>query len=128
MTPALVCLALAVYYEARSEPLLGQVAVAEVVLNRVEHAAYPSTICEVVQQGGTARYRCQFTYWCDGKSETPLDDRAWRLAKVVAKLTHGRVLTADIEDAMHYHSTYVSPYWSASMDMVATIGRHHFYL
>ena len=128
MTPALLCLALAVYYEARSEPLVGQVAVAEVVLNRVEHAAYPPTICGVVQQGGTGRYRCQFSYWCDGRPETPLDDRAWRRAKVLAKLTHGRVLTADIEDATHYHSTYVSPYWSASMALVATIGRHHFYL
>ena len=113
MTPALVCLALAVYYEARSEPLPGQVAVAEVVLNRVEHSAYPSTICEVVQEGGTVRNRCQFSYWCDGKPESPLDYRAWRLARVVAKLTYNGVVSADIGNSMHYHTTYVSPYWSA---------------
>jgi len=128
MTPALICLALTVYYEARSEPMIGQVAVAQVVLNRVEHAAYPSTICEVVHQGGTYRHRCQFSYWCDGKPETPSDYRAWRLAKVIAQLTHDGVLTADVEDATHYHADYSSPSWRNRMDLVATIGRHFFYL
>jgi len=128
MTPALICLSLAVYYEARSEPMLGQVAVAQVVLTRVEHAAYPSTICEVVHEGGTSRHRCQFSYWCDGKPETPLDDRAWRLAKVIAQLTHDGVVTADVEDATHYHADYSSPSWRDQMHLVATIGRHYFYL
>ena len=128
MTPALICLALTVYYEARSEPMIGQVAVAQVVLNRVEHAAYPSTICEVVHQGGTYRHRCQFSYWCDGKPETPSDYRAWRLAKVIAQLTHDGVLTADVEDATHYHADYSSPSWRKRMHLVATIGRHFFYL
>ncbi len=128
MTPALICLALTVYYEARSEPMVGQVAVAQVVLNRVEHTAYPSTICEVVHQGGTYRHRCQFSYWCDGKPETPSDYRAWRLAKVIAQLTHDGVLTADVEDATHYHADYSSPSWRNRMHLVATIGRHFFYL
>ncbi len=128
MTPALICLALTVYYEARSEPMVGQVAVAQVVLNRVEHTAYPSTICEVVHQGGTYRHRCQFSYWCDGKPETPSDYRAWRLAKVIAQLTHDGVLTADVEDATHYHADYSSPSWRNQMHLIATIGRHFFYL
>ena len=128
MTPALICLALTVYYEVRSEPMIGQVAVAQVVLNRVEHAAYPSTICEVVHQGGTYRHRCQFSYWCDGKPETPSDYRAWRLAKVIAQLTHDGVLTGDVEDATHYHADYSSPSWRNQMYLVATIGRHYFYL
>ncbi len=128
MTPALICLALTVYYEARSEPMIGQVAVAQVVLNRVEHTAYPSTICEVVHQGGTYRHRCQFSYWCDGKPETPSDYRAWRLAKVIAQLTHDGVLTADVEDATHYHADYSSPSWRNRMHLVPTIGRHFFYL
>lgn len=128
MTPALMCLALTIYYEARSEPMAGQVAVAQVVLNRVEHAEYPSTICDVVQQGGTFRHRCQFSYWCDGKPERPSDYRAWRLAKVIAQLTHDGVLTADVEDATHYHADYSSPSWREQMHLVATIGRHIFYL
>ncbi len=128
MTPALICLALTVYYEARSEPMVGQVAVAQVVLNRVEHTAYPSTICEVVHQGGTYRHRCQFSYWCDGKPETPSDYRAWRLAKVIAQLTHDGVLAADVEDATHYHADYSSPSWRNQMHLIATIGRHFFYL
>ncbi len=127
MTPALICLALAVYYEARSEPLLGQVAVAEVILNRVNDPAYPNDICRVVHQGGTARYRCQFSYWCDGKPETPLNDRAWRQVKVIAKLTFDGVLTADIGNAKNYHADYSSPYWRDHMELVATIGRHNFY-
>jgi len=127
MTPALICLALAVYYEARSEPLLGQVAVAEVILNRVHDPAYPNNICEVVHEGGTARYRCQFSYWCDGKSETPAEGRAWRRAKVITKLTYSGVLSAGIGDATNYHADYASPYWRDQMELVATIGRHNFY-
>ncbi len=128
MTPALICLALTVYYEARSEPMTGQIAVAQVVLNRVEHAAYPATICEVVHQGGTYRHRCQFSYWCDGKPETPSDYRAWRLAKVIAQLTHDGVITGDVNDATHYHADYSLPSWRIQMHLVATIGRHVFYL
>jgi len=127
MTPALICLALAVYYEARSEPLLGQVAVAEVILNRVHDPAYPNNICEVVHEGGTARYRCQFSYWCDGKSEIPAESRAWRRAKVITKLTYSGVLTAGIGHATNYHADYASPYWRDQMELVATIGRHNFY-
>lgn len=128
MTAELLCLALAVYYEARSEPLLGQAAVAEVVLNRVESPAFPSTICGVVTQGGTERYRCQFTYWCDGKVENPRNRQAWRRAKVVARLTQAGVIRTSADRATHYHATYVKPYWREHLEPVATIGLHQFYV
>lgn len=127
MLPELVCLALAVYHEARSEPFLGQVAVAEVVLNRAESSRYPDDICEVVTQGGTVRHRCQFSYYCDGKPETPYNRLAWRRSVAIAKLTSNGVISAGIQDATHYHASYVAPYWRAYYARVATIGRHIFY-
>ena len=131
MTSALLCLALAVYHEARNEPVEGQVAVAQVVLNRVDDPRYPDTICAVVEQGprsgGNALYRCQFSYWCDGKPERPYNSRAWRQAKVVAKLAHEGVLDAGIEDATHYHASYARPFWSEVLIRIASIGRHTFY-
>lgn len=128
MTAELICLALAVYFEARSEPIIGQAAVAQVVLNRVESDRYPSTICEVVTQGGTRRYRCQFSYWCDGKAEEPTNKAAWRRAKIVARLTYEGRLDAAIDDATHYHALYVEPYWKHRLQLTATIGRHQFYI
>lgn len=127
MLPELVCLALAVYYEARSEPFLGQVAVAEVVLNRAASSRYPDDVCEVVTQGGTVRHRCQFSYYCDGKPETPLNHRAWRRSVAIAKLTRNGVISAGINDATHYHATYVAPYWRAHFNQVRKIGSHIFY-
>jgi N-acetylmuramoyl-L-alanine amidase len=125
--PELVCLALAVYHEARSEPFLGQVAVAEVVLNRAQSKRYPDDVCDVVTQGGTVRHRCQFSYYCDGKPETPYNRLAWRRSVAIAKLTRNGVISADIGNATHYHATYVSPYWRNYYAQVATIGRHVFY-
>lgn len=127
MLPELVCLALAVYYEARSEPFLGQVAVAEVVLNRAQSERYPDDVCEVVTQGGTARHRCQFSYYCDGKPESPQNRRAWRRAMAIAKLTSNGVISAEVDAATHYHANYVSPFWRNHYSHVATIGRHIFY-
>lgn len=126
-TAEFMCLALTVYFEARSEPIVGQIAVAEIVLNRVHDASYPDQICEVVQQGGTRRDRCQFSYYCDGKPETPENRRAWRRAKVVAKLTYEGVLSASVDGATHYHTDYSNPYWSSKYFHVATVGRHLFY-
>ena len=127
MLPELVCLALAVYHEARSEPLLGQIAVAEVVLNRADSSRYPDKVCEVVTQGGTVRHRCQFSYYCDGKPETPFNRRAWRRSVAIAKLSRNGVVSAGVHDATHYHATYVAPYWRAHFSLVRTIGSHIFY-
>lgn len=127
MGAELMCLALTVYFEARSEPLLGQIAVAQVALNRVASPQYPDTLCGVVTQGGVRRHACQFSYWCDGKSDEPKNRRAWRRAQVVATLVYDGVLDAGIGDATHYHATYVSPVWTYQFVRVATIGHHEFY-
>jgi spore germination cell wall hydrolase CwlJ-like protein len=121
------CLAEAIYFEARGEPVRGQVAVAEVILNRVDSSAYPGTVCKVVHQGTGQRYRCQFTYTCDGAAETIRERGAWARAGKIARLMLDgapRVLTGG---ATHYHTTEVSPRWAASFPHTATIGVHRFY-
>lgn len=127
MLPELICLSLAVYHEARSEPFVGQVAVAEVVLNRKDSRRYPDTVCEVVTQGGTNRHRCQFSYYCDGKTEEPHNRRAWRRAVAIAKLTQNGVISADLQGSTHYHASYVQPYWRNHFTLVTQIGEHLFY-
>jgi len=125
--PELVCLAMTVYFEARSEPLLGQVAVAETVMNRVADRRYPDKICDVVRQGGTSLHRCQFSFYCDGRPERPADQRAWRRAKVIAKLTRNGIVTANLGGATHYHAEYARPFWSTKYLHITTVGRHWFY-
>ncbi|MFQ5534186.1 MAG: cell wall hydrolase [Sphingomonadales bacterium] len=121
------CLAQAVYFEARSEPPEGQVAVAQVILNRVKSPRYPSTICAVVFQNEWWRHRCQFSFACDGRSDNPKEQAAWERSKRVALL----VLTANVEDfsaaATHYHANYVKPYWADRLQATAHLGRHVFY-
>jgi spore germination cell wall hydrolase CwlJ-like protein len=121
------CLALNIYHEARSEPRSGQIAVARVTLNRVESSAFPGSVCDVVKQGGEKRNRCQFSWWCDGKSDEPTEPRAWRRSLEIGK----RVLADKVADptngALFYHADYVQPKWSRSFDRTAQIGRHLFY-
>ena len=123
------CLALAVYFEARSEPLLGQRAVAQVVLNRVKSAAYPDTICEVVYQGyGTHGRKCQFSFACDGVPERVYSEEHWRTASKVANdAVSGRVWIKSVGTSSHYHADYVRPRWRRVMQERAKIGRHIFY-
>lgn len=121
------CLAEALYFEARSESILGQRAVAEVILNRVESRYYPSSICAVVKQGAHRRNRCQFSYNCDGLPESISEPRAYQRAIAVAKAAlegKGPALTAG---ATHYHTDYVRPSWSRKLTRTATIGTHIFY-
>ena len=123
----LACLAEALYFEARGERVRGQFAVAEVILNRVDSALYPDTVCGVVHQGTGKRYRCQFTYTCDGQKEIIREQRAYsRVAKIARLMLDGagRDLTAG---ATHYHTNAVSPRWARSFARTATIGAHHFY-
>ncbi len=131
----LTCLAQNVYFEARDQPTIGQMAVAEVVLNRVHDYRYPNTICEVVKQGPTyswkkdfpVRHRCQFSWFCDGQSDTPKDQRAWNHAIGVAKevyYTYGMFNFMD--GATHYHSVEVDPEWY-NLEEVAIINKHIFY-
>jgi spore germination cell wall hydrolase CwlJ-like protein len=121
------CLAEALYFEARGEPITGQLAVGEVILNRVEDRRYPSSICKVINQGTGRRFACQFTYTCDGKLETVHERKPYEMALKIAKIlltTHDRKLT---KGSTHYHSNYVKPKWSKKFERVAKYGRHIFY-
>lgn len=132
--PELYCLAENIYFESRADNLAGQVAVADVVLNRVHDDRYPNTICGVVRQGRyhengiPRRNQCQFSWWCDGKPEDIHDKDSWRTAQEIAykivKLESFRGIT---EGATHYHATYVDPSWNKNMQLIGRIGSHIFY-
>ena len=128
ISAALMCLALNVYHEARSEPLQGQAAVAHVVLNRVASGRWPDDVCSVIHQGyEKGKFKCQFTWYCDGKPDEPTEILAWAKSVLVAN----QVLTGVVPDvtngATHYHARYVNPYWSASLSKTVTYGSHLFY-
>jgi len=125
---ALGCLTAAVYYEARSQAPRGQRAVAQVVLNRVRHYAYPSSICGVVFQGPMrSGGGCQFTFTCDGSLRRPVDDAAWRRAEDVARAALAGDVEPSVGWATHYHADYVRPGWGARLVRVAAFGAHIFY-
>jgi spore germination cell wall hydrolase CwlJ-like protein len=121
------CLALNIYHEARSEPLSGQIAVARVTLNRVESERFPSSVCEVVKQGGQKRHRCQFSWWCDGKSDRPTEQKAWRKSLEIGERVLANQTPDPTNGALYYHANYVNPKWSRSFQRTAQIGRHLFY-
>ena len=121
------CLTEALYFEARGEPIEGQYAVAEVILNRVDADNYPDTICGVITQGTGRQFACQFTYTCDGRPEEMTDDTAMhRLGHIASIMIDGapRDLTAG---ATHYHADWVNPRWASVYPRTADIGIHHFY-
>jgi hypothetical protein len=121
------CLAEAIYFEARGETTAGQVAVAEVILNRVDSARYPDTICGVTHQGADRLNACQFSYECDGKPETIADDDAFEKAgKIAQLLVDGRPRML-VGNATHYHAKRVRPSWSRRLERVTEIGAHVFY-
>ena len=121
------CLAQAIYYEARSEPRIGQVAVADVVLNRVASRLYPDTICGVVFQGSERRTGCQFSFTCDGSMEIRLNKRKWAASEELAGAILAGLRAPVSRNATHYHANYVNPYWAPKMTPTATIGTHKFY-
>jgi spore germination cell wall hydrolase CwlJ-like protein len=123
---ALECLTTAIYYEAASEPDDGQRAVAQVVLNRVRHPAFPSTVCGVVFQGSERR-GCQFSFACDGAMARTPSRSAWaRAARVAADALAGSVF-APVGMATHYHTYAVTPYWNRSLVMTGVHGAHFFH-
>jgi len=122
------CLTTAIYYEARSEPIAGQLAVAQVVLNRTNSSVYPSTVCEVVYQGSNRSTGCQFSFTCDGSLNTEPKDRV--LARSRASAVNVLLEmngNATIERATHYHTIAVNPIWSANLLRTANVGSHVFY-
>jgi hypothetical protein len=121
------CLTQAVYYEARGEGVDGMRAVAQVILNRVRHPAYPKTICGVVYQGAYQRTSCQFSFVCNGAMGAPIESWAWRRAKKVADAALGGYVMTAVGTSTSFHTTGVKPGWGRTMDKVAQIGSHIFY-
>ena len=121
------CLAQAVYYEARGEGLSGMRAVAQVVLNRARHPAFPKSVCGVVYQGAARRTGCQFSFVCDGSMRRGKEPGAWRRAREVASRAMGGFVMAEVGNATHFHTTGVSPGWRNHLLRVAQVGTHVFY-
>jgi spore germination cell wall hydrolase CwlJ-like protein len=128
------CLAMNIYHEARGEDVEGQIAVAHVTMNRVEHEYFPDTVCDVVYQarynsaGNPIRHQCQFSWYCDGRSDRIRNEDAWQQAREIAF----QVMTGEIKDntdgATFYHTKYVSPHWIDHMEVSTSIGVHIFYV
>ena len=131
------CLAMNIYHEARSENLAGKYAVADVVLNRVRDDRY---VCGVVYQGEhkpswkdpqvlvPKRNRCQFSWYCDGRSDEATEEDAWEESMAISyKIIQNSRFRGITEGATHYHTTFVSPYWAPTLQQVGTIGSHIFY-
>lgn len=131
------CMAKNIYFEAGNQPVAGKIAVSLVVLNRVEHHAYPDNVCDVIYQAQwkenwkgnltPVRHKCQFSWFCDGKSDEPVDSATWMFSLATAN----RVLQGDFADftegATHYHADTVYPYWADSLNETVIINNHIFY-
>ncbi len=136
------CLAAALYFEARGESRLGQIAVAQVIINRVRSRHYPDSICGVVWQNAHMRNRCQFSFTCDGRIDWVQEKRAWARAVAIAggclsKIGSGSVphavnpvdrLDENTQRSTHYHANRITPSWSKKLVRMRTIGRHIFYV
>lgn len=121
------CLAEALYFEARGESVKGQFAVAEVILNRVDSARFPTSVCGVIHQGTGKKYQCQFTYTCDGHKEVIREKAAFEQVSKIAWYMINDAPRQLTEGATHYHTRAVNPRWSRSFPRTTTIGVHHFY-
>ena len=120
----MMCLSMNIYWEARNQPIAGQVAVAQITMNRVASSDYPNDVCGVVHQLN------QFSWQWDGKSDVPQESEAWDRAQMVAKgvlAGSGHASLMD-DEITHYHAAYITPYWATDMTMVAKIGDHLIYL
>jgi len=131
------CLAQNIYFESGNQPMVGKIAVSHVVLNRVESDLYPDTICDVIYQ---AKYRenwlgnmvpirnqCQFSWYCDGKSDDPVDSKTWIASMQLARRIIQGEWSDITEGATHYHADYTVPYWASSLNRTTTIDNHIFY-
>jgi spore germination cell wall hydrolase CwlJ-like protein len=127
------CLAEALYFEARSENLIAQLAVGNVIYKRVKSSKFPNTFCSVVRQsnktkkGKLIKNKCQFSYYCDGKKETIYDVEAYKKAVSISHLVMEGVVIEHIRDALYYHASYVRPYWSENKKYLGKVGLHNFY-
>ena len=133
---ALMCMAFNIYHEARNESMLGQIAVGQVVMNRVWDKRFPDTVCEVVPEAVTYKgtkkpvlHKCQFSWYCDGaKDDVNKDSKAWRYSLEYASIVlSGRIVLDITEGATHYHATYVRPAWAKTKTRTTRIDSHIFY-
>ena len=124
---ALDCLTAAVYFEAGAETTEGQAAVAQVVLNRMRHPAYPRTVCGVVFQGSERATGCQFSFTCDGAMDRPRSIEGWARARASAAAALNGSVAAGVGMATHYHTDWVAPYWAERLVKMRQIGTHIFY-
>jgi|TARA_R110000822_G_scaffold118277_2_gene250954 spore germination cell wall hydrolase CwlJ-like protein len=127
-----LCLVEAIYFEARSESFIGQLAVANVILERVSNKYFPNTICKVVKsgkyfKGNPVKYKCAFSYWCDGKSEKMHSYSSYDEALSVKSLALSGTIISITNKATHYHASYVNPKWSKGLKKLSQIGKHIFY-
>lgn len=125
-TNAQLCLTQAIYYEAANEPDVGKAAVAQVILNRMRHPAYPNTVCGVIYQG-SSRPGCQFSFACDGAMSRPPVPALWRRAAAVARAALSGHVETSVGMATHYHANYVLPRWAPKLTKIEQIGAHIFY-
>lgn len=122
----LECLAKNIYFEARNQPWVGQVAIAQVTINRVKSASFPNTICEVVKQ--QKRKICQFSWYCDGKSDNPKDLKDYDKAMDIAIQSYSGTIPDVTEGALWYHATYIKkPFWAYAFKEKVRINEHIFY-
>ena len=132
---ALMCMATNIYHEAKNQPMAGQIAVAQVVMNRVNDSRYPDNVCDVVKQGLTYKNgkvvlgKCQFSWYCDGKKDdVNMKSEKWRNSLRYASMVITNRITLDVtEGATHYHATYVRPAWARTKTKTVRINRHIFY-
>ena len=135
ISAAVLCMAMNLYHEARGEPLAGQYAVGQSVINRVRDKRYPNTVCEVVHQAkyrgwdqvNPIRNQCQYSWYCDGRPDNPQDSKAMLEATILAQYILASTVIDITEGATHYHASYVHPYWADHMTTTVQIGTHIFY-
>ena len=129
-------MALNMYHEAKNQSMLGQIAVGQVVMNRVEDKRFPDNVCDVVTEAVTYKgtdkpvlHKCQFSWYCDGQKDEPdLDSKEWWDAKEYASIVLSGTIMLDVtEGATHYHATYVRPAWAKTKTKTTRIDRHIFY-
>ena len=132
---ALMCMATNIYHEAKNQPMVGQIAVAQVVMNRANDSRYPNNVCDVIKQGLTYKNgkvvlgKCQFSWYCDGKKDdVNMKSEKWRTSLRYASMVITNKITLDVtEGATHYHATYVRPAWARTKTKTVRINRHIFY-
>ena len=128
LNTVLMCLALNVYHETRGQPMAEGYAVSHVVLNRVKHDRWPNDVCSVVKQGyKKGSKKCQFSWYCDGKPDTPYEKRAWVLSQLIAHDVLEGTVVDNTNGATHYHAHYVNPWWAKKLTKTVLLKTHIYY-